>query len=300
MSIRNRYLERRQTQGGYSAKRFARSLGGNIAVWILLLLTGAFLALPLVYALVSSLKPFSEIFIFPPRFFVKNPTLDNFVDLFILCANSWVPFSKYLFNSVFIAVATTFLCVVFSSMCAYPLAKNQFPGKKFIFNLVVVSLMFVSQVTFLPQYIIIAKMNLIDTYWALILPPLGGTMGVFLMKQFMEQIPTPILEAARIDGYNEFSIFAKIIMPNVKPAWMTLIIFTFQGVWNNAGTQSYVFSEDLRTLPTMLSQIVSSNTMARVGTGAAATVFLMLPPILLFVFLQRSVEETMAFAAIKE
>ena len=134
----------------------------------------------------------------------------------------------------------------------------------------------------------------------MILPTLGGTMGVFLMKQFMEQIPTAILEAARIDGYNEFSIFSKIIMPNVKPAWMTLIIFTFQGVWNNSGTQSYVFREDLRTLPTMLSQIVSSNTMARMGTGAAATVILMLPPIVLFIFLQSSVVETMAFAAIKE
>lgn len=300
MNIWKRYLERRQTRAGYSAKRFARSLGGNIVVWLLLLLTGAFLALPLVYAVASSLKPFSEIFIFPPRFFVQNPTLDNFIDLFILCANSWVPFSKYLFNSLFVAVSTTFLCVVISSMCAYPLAKNQFPGKNIIFNLVVISLMFVSQVTFLPQYIIIAKMGLIDTYWALILPTLGGTMGVFLLKQFMEQIPTAILEAARIDGYNEFSIFAKIIMPNVKPAWMTLIIFTFQGVWNNTGTQSYVFSEDLRTLPTMLSQVVSSNTMARMGTGAAATVFLMLPPILLFIFLQRSVVETMAFAAIKE
>ncbi len=300
MGIRNRLLEKRREERGYSAKRFVRSTGGNIAVGLLLLVTGAFLALPLVYAIVSSLKPFSEIFIFPPRFFVTNPTLDNFTDLFILCANSWVPFSKYLFNSLFTAFFTTFLCVVFSSMCAYPLAKNKFPGRAFLFNLVVVSLMFVSQVTFLPQYIIMAKIGLIDTYWALILPPLGGALGVFLMKQFMEQIPTAILEAARLDGYNEFSIFAKIIMPNVKPAWMTLIIFTFQGVWNNTGAQQYVFREDLRTLPSMLSQIVSSGTMARMGTGAAATVFLMLPPILLFVFLQRSVVETMAFAAIKE
>ncbi len=302
MTIAKRFLEKRgeRRKTGYSAKRFARSRGGNIAVWLLLLVTGAFLALPLVYAISASLKPFSEIFIFPPRFFVQNPTLDNFTDLFILCANSWVPFTKYLFNSLFVSISTTFLCVILSSMCAYPLAKNQFPGKSFIFNLVVVSMMFVSQVTFLPQYIIMAMLGIIDTYWAMILPTLGGTMGVFLMKQFMEQIPTAILEAARIDGYNEFSIFSKIIMPNVKPAWMTLIIFTFQGVWNNSGTQSYVFREDLRTLPTMLSQIVSSNTMARMGTGAAATVILMLPPIVLFIFLQSSVVETMAFAAIKE
>lgn len=288
------------SETGYAAKRFARSLGGNIAVWMVLLLTGAFLSLPLIYAISSSLKPFSEIFIFPPRFLVQNPTLNNFTDLFILCANSWVPFSKYLFNSLCVAFTTTFLCVILSSMCAFPLAKNQFPGKDVIFNIVVVSLMFVSQVTFLPQYIIMAEIGLIDTYGALILPTLGGTLGVFLMKQFMEQIPTPILEAARIDGCNEFTIFLRIIMPNVKPAWMTLIIFTFQGVWNNSGTQSYVFRENLRTLPAMLSQIVSGNTMARMGVGAAATVFLMIPPIVLFIFLQRSVVETMAFAAIKE
>ena len=159
--------------------------------------------------------------------------------------------------------------------------------------------MFVSQVTFLPQYIIITKLNWIDTYWALILPSVGSALGVFLMKQFIEQIPISIIEAARIDGCSEFRVFFRMILPNVKPAWMTLTVFTFQSVWN-ISSQQFVFREDLRTLPTVMQQIVTGNTIARVGVGAASTVFLMLPPILLFVVLQSRVVETMAFAAIKE
>ncbi len=214
----------------YLAKRHARSLGGNVVLILVLAVFGAFMAVPLVYAVVNALKPFDEIFVFPPRLYVVNPTFDNFTDLFALCSNTWVPFSKYLFNSVFVSLLTTVLTVVIASMCAYPLAKNRFRGREKIFSVIVTSLLFVPQVTFLPQYIITAKLGLIDTYAVMIVPALGSTLGVFLMKQFMEQIPTALLEAARIDGYNEFQIFYKIIMPNVKPAWMTLVIFTFQGV----------------------------------------------------------------------
>ena len=282
------------------SRKYTRSTGGNILMGALLILTGVFLALPLVYGVLTSLKPFDEIFIFPPRFFVARPTLDNFTDLFIMCANSWVPFNRYVFNSVFVAVSATSLHVIFASMCAYPLAKNQFPGRNAVFSIVVLSLMFVPQVTFLPQYIIIARMGLIDTYFALVLPALGSALGVFLMKQFMEQLPTPVLEAARIDGLNEFRIFFRIVMPNVKPAWLTLIIFTFQAVWNNSSTQQFVFREELRTLPSVMQQIVAGNVIARMGVSAAASVFLMVPPIVLFIVLQRSVVETMAYAAIKE
>ena len=283
----------------YNARRYARSIGGNAAVILLLVLFGAFLAMPLVYAVIQSLKPYSEIFVFPPRFYVVNPTFDNFRDLFAMCANPWVPFSKYLFNSVFTTVITTALTVVFSSMCAFPLAKNEFKGKKFIFEMIVMSLLFVSQVTFLPQYIIIAKLGMIDTYSVMIFPALGGTLGVFLMKQFMEQIPTALLEAARIDGCSEFKTLFKTVMPNEKPAWMTLVIFTFQSVWNSSAS-SFVFKEDLRPLLVLLSQIVSGNTISRAGVSAAATMFLMIPPILLFLVCQSSVVQTMAHAGIKE
>lgn len=299
LSLRTSRRQKRVRES-FVAKHYARSWGGNIFFLLLLAITGAFLALPLVYAAMSAFKPIDEIFIFPPRLLVQNPTWDNFSDLMTLCANSWVPFSKYLFNSLFITLAATAGHVILSSACAYPLAKNDFPGKDMFFKIVVVALMFVPQVTFLPQYLIIAKMNLVDTYLAMILPSVGAALGVFLMKQFIEQIPTAILEAARIDGCSEFRIFRSIVMPNVKPAWLTLVIFTFQSVWNNTSSQQFVFREELRTLPTMMQQIATGSTIARAGVSAASSLFLMLPPIILFVALQSKVVETMSFAAIKE
>lgn len=283
----------------FAAKRYTRSLGGNIAVWLILAAVGLFLVLPLVYAVASALKPYDEIFVFPPKILVNRPTTDNFREFFELCTNLNMPFSRYLFNSVFLTLVITAAHVVFSSMCAYPLAKNNFPGKKTIFKIIEFSLMFVSAVTFLPQYIIISKLHLIDTVWAMILPSLGTTLGVFLMKQFMEQIPTAIIEAARIDGCSEYGVFLKIIMPNVKPAWFTLMIFIFQSTWSNSG-QQFIFREDLRTLPIIINQLTSGAGIARVGSSAAGVLFLMIPPIIMFLILQSNVVETMASAAIKE
>lgn len=281
------------------ARKHIRSLGGNIFVGVILVLVGAFLSLPLIYAVITAVKPIDELFIFPPQFFVRNPTFDNFRDLIDLCANGRIPFTKYLFNSVFISVCYTVLQVLFSSAAAYPLAKVDFPGKTLYFKVIVTSLLFTTTVTQLPIYIILSKIGLIDSYWAMILPPLGGTMSVFLMKQFMEQIPQAIIEAARMDGCNEFKVFFNIIIPNVRPAWLTLIIFAFQAIWN-AQSGILIFREDLRPLPTMISQIVTGNGIARAGAGSAATVFLMIPPIVLFIFTQSGVMETMASAAIKE
>ena len=191
------------------------------------------------------------------------------------------------------------LQIIIASMAAYPLAKNDFPGKNAIFAVVVASLLFVSQVTSVPQYIIMAKMRMINSYWALILPALGSSMGLFLMKQFMEQIPISLIESARLDGASEFRIVFSLVFPNVKPAWLTLAIFTFQAVWNQTGT-SFIFDENLKLLPTALNQITASNAMARMGVGMAATVILMLPPIVFFIISQSNVVKTMAFAGIKE
>ncbi len=282
-----------------NSKRFSRSVGGNIAITTVVLLMAAVLALPLVYAVVSAFKPMEEIFIFPPRFFVQNPTLDNFRDLGKYISDLWVPFPRYLFNSLIITTVTTAGNIIICSACAYPLALHRFPGKKMLFDIVVVALMFVGQVTFLPRYLVMAKLGMIDTWWALILPDMATSLGVFLMKQFMEQLPLSIIEAARVDGYNEFKIYWHIVMPNVKPAWLTLVIFSFQGVWNDTSVSTMVFTESLRTLPTALSQ-VSGGGIARVGAASAASLLLMLPPIIMFIFAQNRVVETMAFAAIKE
>lgn len=282
-----------------NSKRFTRSTGGNVAITIVVLLMAAILALPLVYAVVSAFKPMEEIFIFPPRFFVQNPTLDNFKDLGDYISDLWVPFSRYVFNSVIITTVSTVGNILICSACAYPLALHKFPGRKMIFEIVVVALMFVGQVTFLPRYLLMSKLGMIDTWFALILPDMATSLGVFLMKQFMEQLPMSIIEAARIDGYNEFKIYWHIVMPNVRPAWLTLVIFSFQTVWNDSSVTSMVFTESLRTLPSALSQ-VGSGGIARVGSASAASLILMLPPILLFIIAQNRVVETMAFAAIKE
>lgn len=280
-------------------KQANRSLTGNAFVVFLLLFFAVLMAVPLVYAIASAFKPFEEIFIFPPRLYVVNPTTDNFRDLFLIFADSTVPFARYIFNSVVISVISTVLHIFFASLAAYPLAKIEFRGKKLLNTLIMLALLFVPQVTFLPQYIIMARLGWINTYQAVICPFIGTSMGLFLMKQFMETMPLSLVEAARIDGASEFGICFKIIMPNVKPAWLTLAIFTFQSAWNTTGG-SFIYDEELKMLPTAISQAVASNAIARMGVGSASTVFLMIPPILFFILSQSRIIQTMAHAGIKE
>ncbi len=282
----------------YKRVRLSRSRFGNALVVLMLVIIAAFMAVPLLYTVLSSFKPFEEIFIYPPKFFVKRPVWDNYSDLFFVASNSWVPFSRYIFNSVFISVVGTGAYVLIASLAAYPLAKHRFPGKGILFYIVVTALLFTSRVTYVPQFVILSGFGMIDTYWALILPALGGSFGVFLMKQFMEQIPISVIESARIDGASEWRVFFSIIMAQVKPAWLTLVIFTFQGMWNNSGG-SLVYSEQLKTLPTAFSQIATAG-IARFGAGMASSVILMIPPILAFCLAQSRVMETMAHAGIKE
>lgn len=265
---------------------------------LLLLIMGSFMAVPLVLSISNSLKPFEELYIFPPKLFVSNPTLDNFHDVFVLMSNSWVPFSRYIFNTVFITVVGTMGHLLVASLCAFALSKHRFPGRNLIFGIIVMALMFSSQVTAIPNYLIMAKLGWLDTYLALIVPAIAKPLGLFLMKQFMEQIPDTLLEAARIDGAKEFSVFLKIAMPQVKPAWLTLIIFSFQDLWNMSGS-TYIYKEELKTLPYALSQIASTG-IARAGATAAVTVIMMIVPIVIFIVSQSNIIETMASSGIKE
>ena len=279
-------------------KRVNRSTGGNVLVFLMLVLLGGFMLLPVVYTVVQVFKPMEELFLFPPRFTVSNPTVKNFKLIGQLIDNLWVPFSRYTFNSVFVSAAGTAGNVIIASMAAYPLAKNDFPGKKVLFKIVTVALLFSGGVLGLAQYIIMAKLHMINTYWALILPSVATPMGLFLMKQFMEGISTSLLEAARIDGMNEFQIYWSIVMPNVKPAWLTMIIFAFQGMWSMTGG-NFIYKEDLKILPTALAQIQSGG-IARAGVAAAANLLMFIPPVLMFLITQSSIMETMAHAGIKE
>jgi len=263
------------------------------------MLVSAFMILPIFYSVVQAFKPIDEIFAYPPKFFVKNPSLDNFTQVFELADNLWVPFTRYLFNSLFISTFGTALYVFISSLAAYPLAKVRFPGHVIFSQLIVWTLLFRAEVTAIPQYIVISKLGFLNTYVAVIIPALAGTLGVFLMKQFIiSAIPDEILEAARIDGAREFGILFRIVMPAVKPAWLTLIIFAFQIFWNENGAQQYIFSENLKQLPTVLSTIASGG-IARAGAGSAVSVLLMIPPILIFILSQSSVMQTMSHSGLK-
>ncbi len=280
------------------AKRVNRSTGGNVLVFLMLVILGGFMLLPVLYTVVQAFKPMEELFLFPPRFTVSNPTVKNFKLIGQLIDSLWVPFSRYTFNSVFVSTAGTAGNVIIASMAAYPLAKNDFPGKKVLFRIVTVALLFSGGVLGLAQYIIMAKLHMINTYWALILPSVATPMGLFLMKQFMEGISTSLLEAARIDGMNEFQIYWNIVMPNVKPAWLTMIIFAFQGMWSMTGG-NFIYKEELKMLPTALAQIQSGG-IARAGVAAAANLLMFIPPVLMFLITQSSIMETMAHAGIKE
>ena len=279
--------------------RLNRSLGGNVLIALFLAVLGLFMALPMIYAVCSSLKPLDELWIFPPRFLVRHPTLKNFSDLFTLMAQSWVPFLRYVFNTVLVSVLGTAGHVLIASLAAYALSKHDFYGRSFLFKLVELSLMFSAAVTAIPSYLIMTRLHMINTYWSLILPAFSGSLGLFLMKQFMDSmIPATVLESARLDGAGEWRIFRAIVMPMVKPAWLTLIVFSFQGLWN-IGTTTYIYSEKLKTLNYAISQILAGG-IARAGAGAAAAVMMMVVPVLVFVVTQSSVIETMSTSGMKE
>ncbi len=276
-----------------------RSIGGNIGTFIFLLIIALFMLLPLVFVVSSAFKPLSELFIFPPKLFPMNPTLDNFKDLSSLLGDSWLPFSRYVFNSLAVTVIGTFGNIIFSSMAAYVLSKLNFQGKNILFQTVVLSLLFSTVVTGIPNYIIITKLHMINTVWALILPLLPSSLGLFLMKQFMDQmIPDTLLEAARLDGAGENRIFFSICLTLVKPAIMTLLIYSFQGIWNSTGG-SYIFDEKLKTLPTALNNIITSG-ISRTGVSSAVSLLLILPPIAVFLFAQSNVLQTMATSGMKD
>lgn len=275
-----------------------RSILGNATVYIVIGALAMLSALPLVYAVITSLKPIDELLQFPPRFRVVRPTMDSYRDLFQLVSSLWVPLSRYMFNTVFVTVIGTAGHVLIAAMAAYPLAKHRFPGKKMMIGAILMALMFVPSVTFMPLFILMSKLNLVNTYAALIFPWLGQSLGLFLMKQFIEQLPDQILEAARIDGASEFRTFFTIILPNSVPAVMTVILFQFTQMWNFTQAD-LVFSESLKMMRTAFEQIAQENFVVRMGPGSAASVILMLPPILLFILLQRKVVETMTFAGIK-
>ena len=280
------------------AKLLNRSRAGNVLMFLFLAGFAVYSALPILLIFLQSVKPLNELFIYPPRFFVMNPTFDNFRQLSSLMSSTWVPFIRYIFNSVFVSVTGTVGHIVVASMCAYPLAKMNLKGGNVIFTIIVTSLMFAPTVSDIINSQTISPLGMLDNYLAIILPALGTSLGLYIMKQFMSQIPDALIESAHIDGASTFTVFWKIVMPNVKPAWLTLAIFSFQGLWNNANT-TYIYREELKSLPYALNQIVGGG-IIRAGAGAAVSVIILMVPLLLFIFTQSRIIETMSTSGMKE
>jgi len=279
-------------------RRVSRSIGGNAVNIIFLCLLGSLMAIPLLFVVSNAFKPVDELYLSPPRFWVQNPTMDNIKNLFGIMNNSWVPMSRYFFNTLYVTAAGTALHVVFASMAAYVLEKHEFYGRKAFFSLVVMTLMFNATVTSIPNFMIMSSLKLVDTSLALIIPAIGSSLGLFLMKQFMTTVPDSMIEAARIDGARELTVFFKIIMPSVRPAWLTLIIFSSQSLWNTTGGV-LIRTESLKPLPYALNQIMAGG-FARAGAASAVGLFLMIVPITVFVFSQSNILNTMSSSGIKE
>lgn len=278
-------------------KRLNRSKAGDFFLFLFLALCGAFSLLPLILTISNAFKPLDELFLFPPRFFPRNPSLENFKDLGGVLGASLVPFSRYFFNTIFITIMGTIGHVIFASMCAYALAKYKVPGGSIIFGLIVYSLMFPHEVTSIPNYIVFNYIGLIDTYWSMILPMISFPLGLFLMKQFMTQVPTSLIESAKIDGAGEFKIWYSIVMPLVKPAWLTLIILVFQRLWAADGS-TFIYREDLKMVSYALVQISTAGP-ARVGVLAAVSLIMITVPITIFIISQSQIMETMAHSGMK-
>ena len=280
-------------------KRYTRSKAGNFFYVLFLVAFGLFSVLPLFYSIVTSFKPLDELLVFPPTFFVKRPTIGNYLVLPDLLSNLQVPLSRYVFNSIFVTVVSTFLYVIVAALAAFTLAKSNIRGKKVFFLVIQFALLFNTYTLSIPQYLIFSWMGIVDTYWVMILPYIASTMGVFLMKQYMEgAIPNALLEAARVDGAGPYRIFFQIALPIVKPCWLTLTLFGFRDIWASI-PDGTIFNETLKTLPMIMSQITAGG-IARSGSAMAVTVIMMIPPILVYLISQSNVIAAMNSAGIKE
>lgn len=282
--------------------RLNRVDGFQKFLYVLLTLLGLFMILPLVYIFNHALKPYQELFVYPPRIFVQEPTLQNFTELFIVTSSSVVPVTRYLFNSIVTTGLAVLLVTVISAMCAYPLSKHKFPGHRFLFATILLTLMFAPETVGIPRYLVVSKLGIMNTYWGHLLPLLAAPVSVFMMKQFVDQVPNELLEAAKMDGAREFTVFYKIVIPMIMPAVATVAILTFQSAWGNVETSRlFMQDESMKTFPFFLSTLTNglANTVARQGAAAAAAVILFLPNFIIFLFFQRKVIATMAHSGIK-
>ncbi|WP_409345553.1 carbohydrate ABC transporter permease [Paenibacillus sp. MBLB4367] len=272
--------------------------------WFLVFLTllAVFMLMPLVYIFNHAFKPLHELFLFPPTFFVQQPTFQNFYDLLNATQDTFLPVTRFIFNSIIVTILATVGMVIFGALCAYPLSKHRFPGRTLIFGLILLSLMIAVETMGIPRYIVVKYLGIMNTYMGHVLPLLALPVGVFLLKQFMDQIPNELLEAAKLDGASEWNVFIRVVVPIVTPAIATITILAFQTAWGNADTSALFMQDDaMKTLPFYVNSLTSNlaNSVARQGAAAAASLLMFIPNLIIFLFSQRKVIQTMAHSGIK-
>lgn len=294
---------------GINPKGFHKS---QIKFYLVLLPIVVFMGIPILFITFHAFKPMDELFAFPPKFFTKNPTLDNFVKLFSSSGSTNIPATRYLFNSILASATVVLSSILLSSAAGYVLSKKKFRGKDTIFSINTVALMFVPVAVVIPRYFTVVKIGLIDNFFAHILPQLALPVGLFLVKQFIDQIPDSLVEAAQIDGASDYFILIKIIMPMVKPALSTVAILAFQASWNTSeASELFINDDSLKTFSFFVSTLASGsgstvtgaattgNAVAGQGMSAAASFIMFLPNFILFILLQSKVMNTMAHSGIK-
>ena len=267
----------------------------RLLVYIALTIAGVATVMPFVWMLLASVKPPGEILADPGGWWPRSPTLGNYREWF-----GALHFGTFFANSAIVAVVTVLGNLLFCSMVGYALAKLAFPGKRFLFGLVMVTLMVPGVVTFVPLFVVVAKLHLINTYAGLILPFLTSPIGVFLMRQFIRSIPDELLEAARIDGADEMRIFLRIVLPLCGPPLATLGILTFLASWNNFLWPLVVAqNQDRYTLPVALSLYSTGEQATNYGLLLAGSVMVITPIVVLFIALQRWFVQGVATVGLK-
>lgn len=279
-------------------KRFHKS---QLKFYFFLVPLGIFMLLPVVYVISQAFKPLSELFLFPPRFFVSNPTLENFARLFRTASGTGVPMTRYLFNSIIITVITIVLTLVITLSTGYVLSKKRFKAKNTLFKINQTALMFVATAVAIPRYLVVSTLGLNNSFLAHIIPYLAMPVGLFLVKQFIDQVPDELIEAAKIDGASDWHIIMKIIGPLVKPALATVAILSFQMIWNSTESSNiYVIDETKKTFAFYMSTLTQASAgPAGVGISAAAGLIMFLPNLLIFIIMQSNVMDTMSHSGIK-
>lgn len=285
--------------------RFSRS---QIKFYVILIPLCVFMILPIIYIINQAFKPLDELFAFPPTFFVRQPTLRNFRDLLQTAATTGVPMSRYLFNSLVVTLLSLVLNLLFAVMSAYALSKKRFKAKEKLLGINQLALMFVGTAVAIPRYLVIVNIHIDNTIWAHIFPYLAMPVGLFLLKQFTDQIPDSLIEAAKIDGARDIQIIGRVIIPLTAPALATATILTFQTVWNSTEASNlYIVDETLKTFPFYLNSLTASGfssttgvaSIAGAGVAAAASLLTFLPNLIIFIIMQRNVMNTMAHSGIK-